>query len=405
MAAASERSSRQGRGLHRLNPENAPGLVPFDPDCRVCLECVMRRLLSVSLIVLAGAMLAVPAHAANQAVAVADNSFTPERVAVKPGESVNWTASFTGNPHNVAFEDGTLVQPSPPRTGPWTAMRTFPTPGAFPGIYRYYCQVHGAPGGIGMSGTVYVTASGALPPLASISVAPNPAQVGQSVNLSGAGSSGAGAIAKYEWDLDGDGSFELDGGTTPTTSRSYMSPATISVKLRVTDGNGDTDVATRALKINAAPTASFTVSPNPAQAGQTVSFDASASSDPDGSNPVYEWDLDGNGSFETKTFNTPTASRSYPSAATVAVKLRVTDSDGGTDETTRSLQVNAAQSPPPPSARKQQPAPQPKSSAKGKSGKCSNLKGKKRAACIRKRCRKLKRAKRRACVKKVTRKR
>ena len=55
------------------------------------------------------------------------------------------------------------------------------------------------------------------------------------------------------------------------------------------------------------PTASFSVAPNPANTGQNVTFDATASSDPDGTIAKYEWDLDGNGSYETDTGTTKTA--------------------------------------------------------------------------------------------------
>ena len=58
---------------------------------------------------------------------------------------------------------------------------------------------------------------------------------------------------------------------------------------------------------NQPPTASFTVTPNPAQTGQTVTFNGSASTDPDGTIAKYEWDLDGNGTYETNTGTTPTA--------------------------------------------------------------------------------------------------
>ncbi len=89
------------------------------------------------------------------------------------------------------------------------------------------------------------------------------------------------------------------------------------------------------------PNASFTVAPNPAQAGDNVSFDASASSDPDGTIAKYEWDLDGNGSFETDTGTNPTTTRTYPAAGTFDVKLRVTDNGANTSQTSRTLTVEA----------------------------------------------------------------
>jgi hypothetical protein len=73
-----------------------------------------------------------------------------------------------------------------------------------------------------------------------------------------------------------------------------------------------------------------------------VAFDGSASSDPDGTIAKYEWDLDGNGSFETSTGTTASASRIYTAAATLTVGLRVTDNDAAATTTTRSLVVNSA---------------------------------------------------------------
>ncbi len=56
--------------------------------------------------------------------------------------------------------------------------------------------------------------------------------------------------------------------------------------------------------------------------GETANFTATAS-DPDGALTKYEWDLDGNGSFET--VDDSTASRVYTGGQTVSVKVRVTD--------------------------------------------------------------------------------
>ena len=45
-----------------------------------------------------------------------------------------------------------------------------------------------------------------------------------------------------------------------------------------------------------------------------MQFNASTSTDVDGSIVKYEWDLDGNGSYETDTGTTKTTSRTYATA-------------------------------------------------------------------------------------------
>jgi hypothetical protein len=84
-----------------------------------------------------------------------------------------------GGDHNVAFDDNSFIQPTSPSTANWTVQRTFDTPGT----YRYYCQVHGGPMGLGMSGMVVVNAAsgggggGAPPPNPGPAPAANPAPV------------------------------------------------------------------------------------------------------------------------------------------------------------------------------------------------------------------------------------
>src|SRR6185369_14628500 len=58
---------------------------------------------------------------------------------------------------------------------------------------------------------------------------------------------------------------------------------------------------------NHRPKASFTA-PLTVKTGESVTFDASASKDSDGTIAKYQWDLDGNGTFETSTGTTPTVS-------------------------------------------------------------------------------------------------
>ena len=59
-----------------------------------------------------------------------------------------------------------------------------------------------------------------------------------------------------------------------------------------------------------------------------MTFNASGSSDPDGTIAKYEWDLDGNGTYETDTGTTPTTTNTYATERTVNVGLRVTDNVG-----------------------------------------------------------------------------
>jgi len=368
---------------------------------------VVRRAL-VGVFVTALAMIsAAPAVAANQDVQVRDDVFMPSAVAVKPGESVTWInpgpSGGSSDRHNVHFEDEKFEDPTPaPTIGPWTTTRTFSTSEA--GAFRFFCEEHGNFGGSGMAGTVFVNAAGTFPgaqPVASFTVSPSPAQAGQTVTFDGSASTDSdGTIVKYEWDLDNNGTFEKDNSSSKTVSQVYNRAGTLDVKLRVTDNQGVTGETTRSLKINAAPVSSFTVSPSSAQTGQTVTFDGSASTDSDGTIAKYEWDLDGDGTFETNTGTTPTTSRSYATAATLSVKLRVTDNNGGLAETTRPLQINAPAQPPPPASGGQLlPPPIPAAALPPAPVKCSSLAGAKRAACVqRTTCSKLKGSKRASCI-------
>jgi hypothetical protein len=59
-----------------------------------------------------------------------------------------------------------------------------------------------------------------------------------------------GSIARYEWDLDGNGTFELDGGSSPTVTHTFelfkglVDPRVRTVSVRVTDDGGATAVDT-----------------------------------------------------------------------------------------------------------------------------------------------------------------
>lgn len=94
------------------------------------------------------------------------------------------------------------------------------------------------------------------------------------------------------------------------------------------------------LEGNAPPVASFTATPQTGAPGDAVVLDAAASSDSDGTITTYEWDIDGDGIYETD-FGGPTGNMALPfPAGTVTVGLRVTDDRGAQGETTLALESN-----------------------------------------------------------------
>ena len=86
--------------------------------------------------------------------------------------------------------------------------------------------------------------------------------------------------------------------------------------------------------VDEVPTASFTRSPAGPTPGSPVGFDASASSDPDGTITAYSWSF---GDGATASGAQPT--HTYAAAGTYTVTLHVTDSSGLTASTTQSLTV------------------------------------------------------------------
>ena len=111
----------------------------------------------------------------------------------------------------------------------------------------------------------------------------------------------------------------------------------------MTDNGGATDLTARAVEViaNYAPTAALTATPNPVVIGQTVTFNGSGSTDPDGTIAKYEWDLDANGTFERNSGATPTTTTTYATAGTRSVVLRVTDNGGKTATAALPVTVNS----------------------------------------------------------------
>jgi hypothetical protein len=114
----------------------------------------------------------------------------------------------------------------------------------------------------------------------------------------------------------------LQGRITISAPGAQNSPAIVTVTLTLSAGP------------NQPPIASFTISPSNPKVGDTVTFDASTSRDPDGSIISYAWDFgDGfNGSGRIAT-------HVYHSTGSYTVSLRITDERGTSALTTQTFAV------------------------------------------------------------------
>jgi PKD repeat protein len=177
-------------------------------------------------------------------------------------------------------------------------------------------------------------------PVASFTSSPTPGQIGEPVSFNGNGSHDtdpSGSIVAWEWDWENNGSFDATGATAQHT---FDTAGQTNVALRVTDNTGARDTVVNPVRINAPPVASFTVSPNPQVTGQPVAFNGNGSSDPDGTIAAYAWDTDNDGAFDNGGGST--VSRTFGSAGTFTVGLRVTDNNNATHATTRQVVIHNA---------------------------------------------------------------
>jgi len=198
---------------------------------------------------------------------------------------------------------------------------------------------------LGMALVVLLTGCGNLSPVASFTYSPSSGESPLAVSFNASSSHDSdGTIVTYQWTF-GDGS----NGTGVTASHIYTTTSnhTYSVTLTITDDGGGQAIATHVVSVtplppNSPPVASFTVTPSSGVAPLNVSFNASTSSDSDGSIVSYEWSFGDGGSDAGVT-----TSHTYQNAGTYTAVLRVTDNDGSTDTASRFITVTGVVNQPP----------------------------------------------------------
>jgi PKD domain len=117
---------------------------------------------------------------------------------------------------------------------------------------------------------------------------------------------------------------------------------------RTPDSDGPWAVR-RAFRVDTRPPAAAIVAdPNPTLEDQAVRFDASGTVPAAAPRVRFEWDLDGDGTYETDTSDTATVERTYANPQELDVGVRVTDGAGRSGTATTRLKVTPAPLPGPP---------------------------------------------------------
>ena len=188
-------------------------------------------------------------------------------------------------------------------------------------------------------------------PTAAFAIRPTLARAGDPVTFDGSASSDPDFFDNppfnpldFTWDF-GDRTLVRTGRGLSTITHTFATPGTYRIRLHVADSVRGGSVLDKTLTVleagapNLPPTARFSVVPAVPAVGQSVRLDGSLSSDPEGPLARFEWDLDGNGSFETNGGRSPATSTSFATPGEKFIVLRVTDERGATATARRVINV------------------------------------------------------------------
>ena len=245
----------------------------------------------------------------------ADNACEPTSTVVDPIASYTWD-----------FGDGSQPETDPAPTNFAAHTYAKANAGGYPvtlTVTEVICP--SGPGSCFTGQTTVPVTVQDRPPAASFT-APANALTGPAVSFDASASADSdGAIVDYHWAF---GDSQTQDTTSPTTFHRYRSTGPKTVTLSVTDDSGSTAQATHTVSVShLAPVASFSA-PKSVSTGQAASFDASASSDPDGTITSYRWDF---GDGTTLTTAAPRTSHVYRRSGTWAVTLTVVDDSASTN--------------------------------------------------------------------------
>jgi hypothetical protein len=165
---------------------------------------------------------------------------------------------------------------------------------------------------------------------------------GDLVNFSMVGEDPDGYIVLYEWDFEGDGVWDAQSPETVNITHAFSTPGVHTSVLRVTDDMNASSIDVRvvtvhALPQNVPPTADAGPSKDAIE-GTTVILEGSGT-DVDGTITLYEWDFEGDGTFDFYSYDSGATTHIYEEAGTYTAVLLVTDDDNASATDTVTVRI------------------------------------------------------------------
>jgi PKD repeat protein len=197
-----------------------------------------------------------------------------------------------------------------------------------PGAYYWVRPMDGESAGT-PSNVIYGDGNGV--PALKVSAQPSSGGLPLEVQFTAEAVDNGGVITNYQWDFNGDNVYDQAGADINQLTHTYTEDGTFIARVRVTD-NGNAR-AVRTVKIvagsglNLPPQAALEFSADTVPLFMPVELIMDGTADPDGAIVWYEYDLDGDGIFDTKGFE-PIPNIVFTTTGTQVLTLRVTDNGG-----------------------------------------------------------------------------
>ncbi len=149
-----------------------------------------------------------------------------------------------------------------------------------------------------------------------------------------------GPVDNWLWDFEGDGCFTWSSPSGPNTTHVYQTPGLYYPVLRATNDSGTVGTWIFIALIdpeNEPPEVVLGFQYIEVLRGEVVSFTGTAIDD--GEVVLYEWDLDGDGTFDWESTSTAATTWMYGKVGTFQAVLRATDDGGATGTATATVVV------------------------------------------------------------------